>query len=214
MAGLVYTAIYGNYDTPKPILHKEEGVDYVMHTDGKGAKGWDVATTTVKGRSARYYARMTKVLQPTYHDGYDWFLWLDGTMQLKGPVKPMVEKMLATHDFAAWKHPWWQCSYTEVDKCLKLKKDTPANLIRAREYLKEKKFPRNYGQLATWALLRKNTNIVKHHAENWWADMARYTLRDQVTFMLNLRKLKAGIEWMDGTAHHNKWMKFHVGHKK
>lgn len=216
MEGLIYTAIFGNYDTPKPILKKEKGVDYVMYTDGPGAKGWEVSPMAVKNKSARYFARMVKVLQPTYHStkDYDWFLWVDGTMQIKGPVAKRAESWLELDDFAAWKHPWWDCSYTEVEKCIQLKKDSRDNLDRSRELLRRKKFPRHYGQLATWALLRKDTGEVRDHANAWWDDMTAYTLRDQVTFMLNLWKLDQSIKWMDGTALKNPWLKFHVGHKK
>ncbi len=41
--GLVYTAVMGGYDKPKPVRVQEDGVDYMMFTDGPGAHGWEVS---------------------------------------------------------------------------------------------------------------------------------------------------------------------------
>lgn len=215
--GLVYTAIFGDYDVPKPVRVQEEGVDYVMVTDGKGAEGWDVQHTGIKG-TPREVARRVKVAMPILmgEEGrcYDWFLWLDGTMEITGPVKVFAEKALEKHDFAAWKHPWWQCSYIEIDKCIALKKDSRKALERSRKHLEREKLPKYLGQLASWVLFRKNTPLVHRHAADWWHAMETYTMRDQVFFMLTLWKLDVGIQWLSGTIDDVKWLKFHRGHKK
>lgn len=225
--GLVYTTVVGDYDLPKPVRVKEKGVRYVMLTDtGRAASGWDYAPALVSGNAEgmaheanRALARQTKVMLPVFieecfePDTYDWFLWVDGTMEIVGPVRKFVEKALAKHDFAAWRHPWWQCSYIEVEKCKARKKDKLDNLVSGRDLLQREGFPKNYGQLATWVLLRKNTELVKQHAKAWWKDMTDTTMRDQVTFMLNLWRLKASIQWLPGTIDQAKWLKFIRGHK-
>ena len=213
--GLVYTAVTGNYDTPRPVRVEEEGVDYMMVTDGDGAKGWDIKRARSVREDPRTVARRMKVCMPVFvHRKYDWFLWVDGTMEIIGPVKKFVESALKDHDFAAWKHPWWQCSYTEVDKCLSMRKDDRDRLEKGRQLLQERKFPKGYGQLATWVLLRKNTAVVKVHAREWWDDMVRTTMRDQVTFMMNLWRVDEHIQWLPGTVDDAKWLKFHRGHKR
>ncbi len=215
--GLVYTAIMGGYDKPKPVRVQEDGVDYVMATDGPGAGGWQVKQPRLVRIKAdcRELARRVKVAMPVgLSDEYDWTMWVDGTMEIVGPVKAFAEKALEKHDFAAWRHPWWQCSYTEVDKCIAMKKDSRFNLERGRSLLKKGGLPKNHGQLATWVLLRKNTSMVEDHARLWWRDMKETTMRDQVTFMLNLWRCDAKIQWLPGTVDSTKWLKFHRGHKK
>lgn len=212
--GLVYTAVVGNYDQPKPVRLREDGVDYVMATDGKGADGWDIVRVSADP-DPRTRARRIKVAMPsTDIKHYDWTCWVDGTMEIVGPVKEFAEKALEHHDFAAWKHPWWQCSYTEVDKCIALKKDKRDRLELGRARLRRHGMPKNYGQLATWVLLRKDTALAREHAVQWWQSMLDTTMRDQVTFMLNLWLLKGSIQWLSGTVHSANWMKFHTGHRK
>lgn len=217
MGGLIYTANFGNYDRPRPVSVREPGVDYMMVTDGDGAEGWTVHRVK-KADDSRAVARLVKVTMPLV-DGknYDWTLWVDGNIEITGEVSGLVQHWLREHDFAAMKHPWWQCSYTEIDKCIELDKDTNENLEAARTYLKGEEFPRNYGQLATWILLRKNTEFVQEHAKAWWADMAAMTMRDQVTFMLNLWRLGVGIEWMQKGPKANEWAtdwcRFKRGHR-
>lgn len=221
MVGLVYSAITGGYDTPLwPV--EEEGVDYIMFSDKpiKGLKVWQQAFTP-KESDPRTAARKVKVLTPTLkaYQKYDWFLWVDGNVQIVNPIRDNVEQWIGEHwgkeiDFAAFPHPWWQCSYTEVDKCIALKKDSVANLEKGRKLLKESKFPVEYGQIDTAVLLRKRSQAVIDHASGWWAAMESTTMRDQVTFMLNLWLLEQSIGWMPGNRLSNYWFKRHEGHKK
>ena len=219
MTGLIYTAVAGNYDKLRPVKVREPDIDYVVFTDGQGVAGWEKKKLPIVG-DARMNARHIKVTTPTnLEKEYDWTLWVDGNMEIKSPITKMVPKWLETHSFAAFKHPWWQCLYTEIDKCRARGKDKPERLEAARKYLKEQEFPRNYGQLATWVLLRKQNDVVKQHAKLWWADMKKYTMRDQVTFMLNTWRLGVGVAWIPGIYtsldwYKNDWFQFHAGHRR
>lgn len=211
MAGLVYTAIFGKYDTPKAMKYPEKGVDYWMFTDGKGAKGWELQ----KRESAEpiQQARLLKVKVPSIYKGYDWYLWIDGSMQIQAPIKLLVEGSLMPHDFAAFKHPEWKCAYTEIQKCEIRRKGTLEGLKKAALLLEEAKFPHNFGQAETGVLARRGSDLVLSHASMWWGDMRDSTMRDQCTFMLNLWKLESYIEWFPGSTARNKWIKYRRGHK-
>ena len=169
MAGLVYTAIFGRHDTPKAMKHPEKGVDYWMFTDGKGALGWEMQ----KRQSAEpvQQARLLKVMVPSIYEDYDWYLWIDGSMQIQLPIKALVERSLKKHDFAAFKHPEWQCAYTEIEKCRERKKDASRRLAQAAALLVRKKFPHNFGQLATGVLARANSDKVRSQAGLWWGSI-------------------------------------------
>ena len=213
MAGLIYTSNVGGYDTPKALHIEEPDIDYAIFTDGKAPPGC-TAETPPKG-DARKAARCVKVMTPWELHGYDWFLWIDGTMQIKAPVTPLIEKLLESkHDFAAFKHNEWQCSYTEIQKCIERKKDDPLQLLHARVLLEKQKLPKNFGQAATGVLWRRNTDEVKAHALAWWLDMQATTMRDQATFMLNLWNKKIYLEWIPGLHTDNKWFDYHRGHLK
>ena len=204
MAGLIYTANIDGYDSPKAIHVREDGVSYEVFDE-----------LNLPGQSPLFAARQLKVMTPHAMPGFDWYLWLDATMQIKAPVMPLIEKLLASpHDFAAFKHNEWQCSYREIAACIERKKDDPINLLKARALLEKEKLPKNFGQPATGVLWRRNTEAVKAHALAWWLDMQATTLRDQCTFMLNLWQQKTYIEWIPGLHTDNKWFDYHRGHLK
>ena len=210
MAGLVYTAIFGKYDTPKAMTHPEEGVDYWMFTDGKGAPGWEIQERA--SAEPVQQARLLKTLVPSIYD-YDWYLWIDGSMQIQAPIKALVERSLKKHDFAAFKHPEWQCAYTEIQKCEERRKDKPKNLAKALGILESGNFPRNFGQLASGVLARSNSDLVRNHGGLWWGSLQESTMRDQCTFMWALWKMESYIEWLTGDYRQNKWFKYYRGHQ-
>lgn len=214
MGGLIYSANFGAYDSPKALQVIEKGVEYKMFTDGPAPAGWEREWTTLGQKTPQFMARQIKVLTPWELD-YDWFLWLDATMQIKAPVLPLVEKLLQSpHDFAAFKHNEWPCSYKEISACIERKKDEPIRLLKARALLEEQKLPKNFGQLATGVLWRRNSDAVKEHAIAWWLDMQATTMRDQATFMLNLWQKKIYLEWLKGSHLKNQWFDYKMGHLK
>ena len=215
MAGLIYTANFGSYDSPRAFESREKDVTYMLFSDGLHVDGWDNMHCSIMEAGPLVTARRQKVLTPDIFPEFDWYLWLDATMEITAPVMPLIEKLLASpHDFAAFKHNEWPCSYTEITECIKRKKDEPLPLLKARALLDKEKLPKNFGQAATGVLWRRNTETVKAHALAWWLDMQATTMRDQATFMLNLWNQKIYLEWMPGLHTRNKWFKYHRGHLK
>ncbi len=200
MAGLIYSANINGYDHPKAYAAHEKDVEYKMFL---GDEIDDPLTM----------ARRIKVMTPHKFPDYDWYLWLDGTMRIKAPVLPLIEKLLESqHDFAAFKHNEWRCAYAEIVACLERRKDEPLNLLKARALLEKQKLPKNFGQAATGVLFRKNTELVKAHALAWWLDLQATTMRDQATFMLNLFNQRTYLEWIPGLHTDNKWFDYRRGH--
>ena len=201
MPGLIYSANFGGYDTPKQHVH-EQGIEYREIEQGDDG-------------DPLFDARRVKVMGPHLWPGFDWYLWLDATMQITTPLQPLIDQLLESeHDFAAFKHNEWQCAYTEVGKCIDRKKDDPAKLELAAARMLEAGFPKNFGQAATGVLFRKNTKKVHAHALAWWIDMQQTTLRDQCTFMLNVWNQETYVEWIPGLHTDNKWFHYHRGHLK
>ena len=213
MAGLIYSANFGGYDSPKAVHVTEKGIDYKMFTDGKAPAGWRPMEGP-KGPPLKA-ARCVKVMTPWELQEYDWTLWLDATMQIKAPLLPLIEKLMdSEHDYAAFKHNEWPCAYTEIEKCIERNKDSEENLLQARALLEKESMPVNLGQPATGVLFRKNTKRVRAHALAWWVDMQATTMRDQATFMLNLWNQGDYIEWIPGLHTDNEWINYKRGHLK
>lgn len=212
--GLIYTANIGGYDTPKAVT-PEDGMTYWLYTDGEGWPGWETRELQPQmlPRSPRFRARHVKVMTPHRHPEFDWYLWLDGTMRIKKPIRKLIDHLLArSHDFAAFKHNEWDCAYKEIEACIERRKDEESKLLRARDRLAAVQFPKNFGQIATGVLWRRRTDLVLNHALGWWIAMQDTTLRDQCTFMLNLWDKKTYYTEIPGLHTNNSWFEYRRGH--
>jgi len=214
MGGLVYSANIEAYDSPKAVHVKDDDVTYLMASNHLVPGGWD--TYIPKGKHApQVQARKIKVMGPHLFPDHDWYLWLDATMQIKHSIKDLIKHCVdSEHDFAAFKHNEFDCAYEEIAACGRRKKDTMVNLTKAGRLLVKEKLPRHFGQAATGILFRKNTDLVLAHALAWWLDMQSTTMRDQCTFMLNVKNHDAYVEWLPGLHTKNKWFDYKRGHLK
>jgi hypothetical protein len=217
MKGLVYTAIFGGRDQPLAI-EPEPGVDYLMFTDGPSAEGWKTYREHTNGdpRMAARHIKLNMPNRPEAQD-YDWTLWIDGSHVPKVPIAPLVEKWLENADFAAYKHHHWDCTYTEIRKCIELHKDTKENLQRAERELRTMKFPEHYGQIASTILARRQNQVVKLHAACWTKRLRTMSVRDQISFMYGLWMLNdqpepPRLHYIGPTAFNNAEFHFQGGH--
>lgn len=214
--GLIYTAITAGYDSPRPLhVAREDGVSYWMFASNQ-AKGWDahILPPGISSNPQRR-AREIKVFAPVLWPQFDWYLWMDGTMQLRAPVLPWIEKLLeAGVEMAAFRHNEWSCAYREVAACIERKKDTTDNLSNAAVLLAKHGHPRNYGQIATGFLWRAGTDNVRSHAFEWWGQMKVTTMRDQCTVMNAARRVGLEVEFLPGLHTKNKLVHYRRGHQK
>jgi len=212
MKGLVYTAIFGGRDKPLPIT-REDGIDYLMFTDGPSADGWHTFHEHTNG-DPRMAARMVKVDMPNRPEaqGYDWTLWLDGSHVPKVPIADLVEEWLADADFAAYRHHHWDCTYVEIRKCIELKKDTAERLNAAGTVLRMAGFPEHYGQIASTILARKQNDATTMHASLWKGCLMDLSVRDQISFMYTLWLCKGMLHYIGPNAFVNNEFTFQGGH--
>jgi hypothetical protein len=116
---------------------------------------------------------------------------------------------LAEADFAAYKHHQWDCSYTELRKCIELKKDSVKRLGPLGERFKKAGFPRNYGQIASCVLIRRQNSVTSMHAHAWLNAVINLSVRDQTTFMYLLWAqdavlgMKSRLHYLGSNAFYN-----------
>ena len=210
MGGLVYTAVVGGFEPPRKIAKQEEGIDFIRFTDAIPGS----MMNDLEDRTPRAVARAIKVLTPVILPDYDWYLWLDGSMEVRAKLDGLIEKLLESkHDMAAFKHNERNCAYAEIRECIGLDKDRKKNLDDACRLLQEDKLPKNFGLPATGVLWRRGCDAMRKHALDWWSLMERSTLRDQCLIMLPLWRSRTYLEWIPGSHLKNMWFKYHLGHK-
>lgn len=109
---------------------------------------------------------------------------------LKVPPERLVEEWLGDADMALFKHPWRDCVHEEAiaAECRMKRNDELMILREQQKHYRDIGFPEHIGTLPETAIIiRRHNTIVKRFCEAWWAEMCRWSYRDQVSFPVVLR---------------------------
>ena len=192
---VVYTAITNQYDSLSDTEADSE-VSYVVFTESEIRQTfWEKRKICDVYRDTRRNARRHKILSHEYFPDASITLWIDGSFDLKVPVKHLVEKYLANSDIAVFPHPWRNCIYEEFDACCQWKLDHYWTMKKQVNRYRQEGYPSNNGLVATGIILRRNTEQMKKLNDMWWHEIEYGSVRDQLSFNYCLWKL--GIEYTE-----------------
>jgi hypothetical protein len=187
----VVTAATGDRQLLQQI--KYNGVDYIAFVDVYPSNldnyyigNWKIQKVCTKFKSPIMNAKIHKILTHKYVST-PYIMWIDSTMRLKQDPRVLID-LMGLCDVAFFKHSGRRCLYKEVDLCIKIKKGDPHELMeQASVYKHDLKFPRNAGLCECGAFIRKNSRETNTLFEQWWAEICRYSDRDQVSFPVIFR---------------------------
>lgn len=178
----VVTAITGGRDELKE-QPEQKGVRYVCFTDDmtRDPKGWELLPACDKF-DPFMNAKMHKVLIHKYIDS-EVTLWIDGSVVILKDVKAMADlflknKDIAVYNFSSWINGKVATIDEAFEECLKQKKD---KLERIEEQRANNDYPAITPIVCT-ILFRRNTDKMKVLNQNWWSEICRYSVRDQLSF--------------------------------
>jgi hypothetical protein len=109
-------------------------------------------------------------------------IWLDGNFQLKLEAEITIKELLASHDWAAHKHPGRNCVYGEGRVLLNENIGTRSLVERDISAYKAMGFPENGGLWANGMIIRRHTGAVAELNELWWKMFLEGCERDQLSF--------------------------------
>ncbi len=196
----VYTCIFGNYDTVKPVECKSKYCDYFIITDQtvdikSGWKKLDFelpenlkdATPVMKNR---YFKMHPHILFPDY----DYSIYIDGSMKIYADIFPLLGR-LGDKTIGMFSHVLRDCIYDEADVCVRMGKITKELAdLQMSEYRKEG-YPEHYGLTDNIVIVRKhNDKNCRAVMEKWWDVFLKYPYRDQLGFGYALWKCGFGFE--------------------
>ncbi|MBN1973073.1 MAG: glycosyltransferase [Sedimentisphaerales bacterium] len=196
---VVYTAIIGNYD---PLIIPEyitNDWDYVCFTDTEipGEHIFEIRKTDYHHSDPARIARYIKTHPHLYFSEYDYSIWVDSSIMIRGPhlensIKQCINRKVL---LMCNPHPHRDCIYDELKKCITLNKDDKAVMEAQVERYKNEGFPEKSGLLETGLLIRKhNEEKVKAFNEIWWNEIENGSRRDQLSVMYALWKNKLPYE--------------------
>ena len=177
---VVVSAIFGARDQAVrlPTLDVD---DCILFTDNEKAPDWTVIRQDAP-TNPRLHARRLKTLALDYVDA-DVVVWIDGRITPLGtPIRPMLRRALRTAAVASYPHPWRTCVYEEARECALLGLAPKGDLEAQTEAYAAAGFPRGAGLWNTMVVARRRTDATVELGRNWWAEIEKHSVRDQVSF--------------------------------
>lgn len=160
-----------------------------------------------KVMSPRLQAKIPKMFGWQLAPGYDYYLWIDGNMSLnhENALRYFYDEIQG-HDIAVIKHHrrntvTWEARYTERA----LNEQSKYTVARyENEFLKEqteaikadKDFVDDLMVIGGVFMYRNNERVQKMFKE-WWYNVSRYIVQDQISFPYAMKKAGLKIKALD-----------------
>ena len=156
----VYTAIAGGKDSQRDDVICLKGYSHFKNP----------------ARNAKIY----KVLSHLFINE-PWSVWIDGNITLKVEPEELLVK-LGDAEIGVFTHPERQCLYDEAVVCKKWAKDDSKTIDEQIGRYMLANFPHKYGLAACGVIVRRHTDKIKRLNEQWWSEICRGSVRDQISF--------------------------------
>jgi glycosyltransferase involved in cell wall biosynthesis len=192
---VVYTCLSNNYDSLKVPEYLDPEVDYVCFSDRPiyGYGIWQLRGYHQISADSTRTSRHPKILPQKYLAEYDSSIYIDANYLPTVSLLTIFKRMYKGNvKVAGVKHPWRDCLYEEAEACRKSNKDSSKIIDETITFLKKHKFPEKYGLFENNLIYRQHNDEQVANAMNiWWDVYARYSRRDQLSYMFAL--YSAGI---------------------
>ena len=199
MKKIAYTAVFGSYDTPRTPSVISDGWEYICFTDTpKPVEGWKMVYAE-RGDTTRQSILISRYHKIVFQDHVDCniCLWTDANIQIRCDLNEFA-RQYKEYELVTMRHPKRVSIYSEAKACLH---QTEQLLIKQQmeQYVSEHYFADN-GLISSGILLRRNNKNVRSFCDKWFAELEKYSIRDQLSFNYVLWKhpLKLGlVEYRD-----------------
>ena len=224
---VIYTSIFGAYD--KPTEQSSDGWDWKCFSEENSTPLYED-----NNRNAKKF----KVLPHRYLQDYEYSIFIDGNMDVRGNLDELVDKYLSDKNVAFFSHnnnkldaricPFKEAQ-TIIDLGNKNMKLTPERGIlnyKDNPYLIQEQmnkyamlgFPRNNGLITGMVILRRhNEKDCIETMEDWWKEIKYGSKRDQLSFNYCAWKNRLKFNYMDGDSRDNEYFyrstTAHIGKK-
>ena len=169
---VVYTCLFGNYETPKEPLFKDPRVRWVLFTDDSSltSSAWEVRVVTEALSSPRRSSRMPKILPHIFLEEHDISLYIDSSLEIRAPdILFSVHLMLGDKDLALYRHHSRNSVYEEIECCEKQHLESHELCAWYRNFYESVPLPPHLGLFENTLIARRNTKEIRALNEQWWS---------------------------------------------
>lgn len=224
---VVYTSVFGGYD--KVTEQSSDGWDWKCFSEDNSLSLYED-----NNRNAKRF----KVLPHRYLQDYEYSIFIDGNMDVRGNLDELIDKYLGDSNVAFFSHnnnhlDARNCAYQEAQTILDLGaknmkltpdrgmlnyKDNPKIIVKQFERYAKLGYPQNNGLITGMVILRRhNESDCIKTMEDWWTEIKYNSKRDQLSFNYCAWKNNLKFNYMDGDSRDNKYFyrstNAHIGKK-
>ncbi|XKT75429.1 MAG: methyltransferase domain-containing protein [Patescibacteria group bacterium UBA2103] len=219
---LVYTAIFGKYDTlaPAPSI---PGVAFVCVTDSEKYKvsGWTMQYMEPQYEDVVRNARFVKVNPHIVFRHIPTSIWIDGNISVVGDVKEALEKYLAdgvsmaVYDHGSTVGDARTSLFEEAGVLIASgKKDDPEVMQKQIDRYKEEGYADDQGLISSMVMFRRHMDpVLQKGLSRWWEEIEGGSRRDQLSFNYAMWKEGVPFTYIKEDSRNNAYF-VHVPHKK
>ena len=224
---IIYTSVFGGYD--EVVEQSSNGWDWKCFSE-------DTHTPIYEDNNRN--AKRFKVLPHRYLKDYEYSVFIDGNMSVRGDLNELVDKYLVDSNVAFFSHSnnnldGRNCAYDEArtifelgDKNMKATpdrgilnyKDNPFVIEKQMNRYIDEGFPKNSGLITGMVILRRHNKAdCIQTMEDWWTEIKYNSKRDQLSFNYSAWKNNLNFNYMEGDSRNNQYFyrstSAHIGKK-
>lgn len=152
--------------------------------------------------SHRMNAKIYKIMPHLFFE-HEITVYMDGNIKFNPTVDvtDFVREFLGRNDMAVFGHPVRDCAYLEALACIYGNLDDADLILSQMNQYRHDGFPDHYGLAECGIIIRRNNAKVKRFNEAWWAQVCRYSSRDQISFPYVRWRSHQEAEWPEIMTH-------------
>lgn len=207
---VIYTGIFGNYDTLLPPLYKDEAVDFICYTDDENlvSSDWEIRYVECEQENSALEVRKYKCLPHKFLPEYDISVWIDANIQIQSSILSYIRENMRDTGMLFFTHYERNCIYEEGAINILLHKENTGKIIEQMYEYNQKRYPEHNGLFCGNFIVREhNRQTVAAIMEAWYAELLKHSLRDQLSlpYVLWKNEIKPDVCW--GYVNDNKYVK-------
>jgi len=193
---VVYTALSNNYDKLLPPLVNSPGVRYICFSDNPNVSvdGWEIHPlpeflSAPEDHTRR--AKLPKVLPHIYLEEFDYSVWADASMQIRGCMLEFASRCQQyDEDFVLFEHPEApRTIYEEGAICIAFELDNKRIIQNQLALYNQRGFTEPHSIPACTIIYRRhNSHQIKLAMQDWWNEILLHSRRDQLSFTYVMKK--------------------------
>ena len=212
---IIYTSVFGGYD--KVVEQTSSGWDWKCFSEENSLPIYED-----NNRNAKRF----KILPHRYFQDYEYSVFIDGNMTVRGNLDDLIDKYLNDTNVAFFSHgnnhlDARNSAYDEAQTIFALGeknmnrspergilnyKDNPFVIQKQMERYRMLRYPANDGLITGMVILRRHNeaDCIKT-MEDWWTEIKYNSKRDQLSFNYCAWKNDLKFNYMDGDSRDNEY---------